>query len=120
MATEIEKLPVLIARAMDTLNKATTAAQVLEANAQAGVAYAAAKTAAHFEKLKNAHETILSACRKTMADALMIEARAQCRLADEYDAAQERGDVQKAGGKRGNQFGIVPMRTMPRRSRKSG
>ena len=32
------------------------------------------------------------------ADALTIEARAQTRLADEYDAAQERGEVQKHGG----------------------
>ena len=33
-----------------------------------------------------------------MGDALVIEARAQCRLADEYDAAQERGEVAKLGG----------------------
>jgi hypothetical protein len=33
---------------------------------------------------------------------------AQCRLADEYDAAQERGEVQQAGGRRGNQFANVP------------
>jgi hypothetical protein len=32
-----------------------------------------------------------------MADALDIEARAQCRLADEYDAAQARGEVRKDG-----------------------
>jgi hypothetical protein len=31
----------------------------------------------------------------------MIEARAQSRLADEYDAAQERGEVQKRGNKSG-------------------
>jgi hypothetical protein len=32
------------------------------------------------------------------AYALVIEAKAQCRLADEYDAAQERGEVQPHGG----------------------
>jgi hypothetical protein len=34
------------------------------------------------------------------ADALEIEAAAKRRLADEYDAAQERGEVQRAGGDR--------------------
>jgi hypothetical protein len=46
------------------------------------------------------HGTVMAACRRTMADALIIEGRAQCRLADEYDAAQERGEVNKAGGHR--------------------
>jgi hypothetical protein len=31
----------------------------------------------------------------TQADAIEIETRAQCRLANEYDAAQERGEVAK-------------------------
>ncbi len=35
-----------------------------------------------------------------MGDALLIETTAQCRLADEYDAAQNRGEVQKPGGDR--------------------
>lgn len=34
------------------------------------------------------------------ADALLIEARAKMRLADEYDAAQARGEVAKGGGDR--------------------
>lgn len=34
-----------------------------------------------------------------------IEAAAKRRLADEYDAAQERGEVQKAGGDR---LSIIP------------
>lgn len=37
---------------------------------------------------------------RAQADAALIEARAKMRLADEYDAAQERGEVQKAGGDR--------------------
>jgi hypothetical protein len=32
------------------------------------------------------------------AEALLIEARAQCRLADEYNAAQARGEVRTKGG----------------------
>ena len=39
------------------------------------------------------------------ADALMIEARAQCRLADEYDKAQERGEV--ASGRDGPGAGVL-------------
>lgn len=35
-------------------------------------------------------------------------ASAKRRLADEYDAAQERGEVANNGGKRGNQFASVP------------
>ena len=38
----------------------------------------------------------------------VIEAKAKRRLADEYDAAQERGEVAKNGGNRGNQFASVP------------
>lgn len=33
-----------------------------------------------------------------MADALVIETQAQCRLADEYDAVQERGELRTKGG----------------------
>lgn len=90
----------MIQRAAAALAKATTAAEVLDAKREATVAYDAAKVAARFAKIKDAHDTIIAACHKTQADALVIEAQAQCRLADEYDAAQERGEVQKAGGDR--------------------
>ncbi len=44
-------------------------------------------------------------CRRctAQADALVIEAQAKRRLADEYDAAQERGEVASKGGNYGNQ-----------------
>ena len=58
----------------------------------------AAKMAARLKKAKGAHDTVIAACHKVQADALVIETQAQCRLADEYDAAQERGEVQKHGG----------------------
>lgn len=35
----------------------------------------------------------------------MIEARAKMRIADEYDAAQDRGEIQKPGGDRTNIVG---------------
>lgn len=102
MTTEIEKLPRLIARAMASLEKATTAGEVLEAKEQANVAYTAAKMAARMSRIKDAHDAVLTACRKSMGDALEIEARAQVRLADEYDAAQKRGEV----GQQGNPGGL--------------
>lgn len=103
-----ETLPRLIAKATAALEKATTAAEILEAKAEADVAYTAAKTAARFAKLTQAHQTIIAACHRAQADALVIEARAQCRLADEYDAAQERGEVQKGGNKSGRRGNTIP------------
>lgn len=107
MTDDLARLPQMIERAIAALNKATTAAEVLDVQMQAGVAYTAAKAAAQFARMKDAHDTVVAACRKVMGDALVIEARAQCRLADEYDAAQERGEVQKAGGDRKSKI-IIP------------
>jgi len=100
MSNEIEKLPLLIRRAADALAKATTAGEVLDAIDIAKMAADAAKSAARFAKAKSAHDTIVAACHKAMADAFVIEAQAQCRLADEYDAAQARGEVTKRPGPR--------------------
>jgi hypothetical protein len=94
---DIETLPRLIDQAMAALNSATTAAEVLDARDQAKVAYDAAKSAARFLKAKGAHATVLAACHQLQAHALTIEARAQSRLADEYDAAQMRGEVKTVG-----------------------
>jgi len=90
-----ENLTGLIEQARATLARATSAAEILEAREQADVAYTAAKLAARLAKYKTAHDEVLEACRMTMADALVIEAGAQVRLADEYDAAQQRGEVAK-------------------------
>jgi len=107
MTTELEKLPRLIQRAIAVLEKATTAAEILEAKEQANMAYEAAKITARLSKIKDAHETVIAACRKTQADALMIEARAQIRLADEYDAAQGRGNSKHTAVR---EKGIFPIR----------
>jgi hypothetical protein len=95
LAQQPEKLPLLIERAAAALAKATTPAEFLEARDQAAFVYDAAKVAARFAKAKQAHDEILAACRKAQGDALLIEARAQMRLADEYDAAQARGEAAK-------------------------
>jgi len=86
-------LPVLVQRAADALLAAKSSAEVLEARDMAGVAYAAAKTAGRMARAKEAHDTLLAEVYRAQADALLIEAQAKMRLADEYDAAQEAGEV---------------------------
>lgn len=90
-------LTALVDRASKALAGARSAAEVLEARDMASVAYDAAKKAARLGKAKRAHDDLISAVYRTQADALEIEAQAKRRLADEYDAAQERGEVATVG-----------------------
>jgi hypothetical protein len=90
-------LPQLVDHAAAALANARTAAEVLEAKDIATFTYDTAKRAARLAKAKNAHDELISAVNRVQADALEIEAQAKRRLADEYDAAQERGDVQAHG-----------------------
>jgi hypothetical protein len=75
------------------LAAAKTAAEVLEAREFAGLAYDAAKRASRLSRAKSAHDELIAAAHRAQADALEIEAAAKRRLADEYDAAQARGEV---------------------------
>ena len=86
-------LPSLIDRAATMLAGAKTAAEVLEAREAAGLAYDVAKRAARLKSAKAAHDDLVAAAHRAQADALEIEAAAKRRLADEYDAAQARGEV---------------------------
>lgn len=97
---EMRSLPALISRAAQTLSSATTAAEVLEAREAANLAYDAAKRAARFAAAKGAHDELLAKVHRAQADALTIEAEAKRRLADEYDAAQERKEIGGHGGDR--------------------
>lgn len=106
--SEAIALPALIDRAAQALSNARSSAEILEARDMAGMIYDAAKKAARLASAKGAFNTVVAAAHRAQADALEIEASAKRRLADEYDEAQERGEVQSAGGKRGNQFGIIP------------
>jgi len=90
-------LPALIDRTVKALANARTAAEVLEARELATLAYDAAKRAARMGKAKEAHDSLIAAAHRTQADALELEAGAKRRLADEYDAAQERGEIGKQG-----------------------
>lgn len=106
----VSALPALIDRAVSALSSARTAAEVLEAKDIAGLAYDAAKRAVRIGKAKQAHDSLIAAAHRTQADALEIEARAKRRLADEYDAAQDRGEVAKGRPKSiqdGNSSAIV-------------
>ena len=96
-----ETLPGLIDRAASMLASAKTAAEVLEAREAAGLAYDIAKRAARLKSVKAAHDDIVVAAHRPQADALEIEAAAKRRLADEYDAAQTRGEVAKRGWESG-------------------
>lgn len=86
-------LPALVDRAAAALASARTSAEVLEARDMAAFAYDAAKRAARLQQAKGAHDTLVAAAHRAQADALLIESQAKRRLADEYDAAQERGEV---------------------------
>lgn len=95
-AIDPNSLPSLVKRAASQLASATTAAEVLDARDAASVVYDAAKKSARLAKAKGAHDELIAKAHRAQADALEIEAQAKRRLADEYDAAQERGEVRGA------------------------
>lgn len=91
----VNSLPELVKKAAAQLASAASAAEILDARDAASVAYDASKKAARIAKAKGAHDELIAKAHRTQADALEIEAMAKRRLADEYDAAQERGEVAK-------------------------
>jgi hypothetical protein len=103
-------LPMLVDRASKALAGARTSAEILDARDQADVVYTMAKKAARMAEVKGAHDALIAAAYRAQADALLIQAAAQRRLADEYDAAQERGEVAKLGT---NQSGVPEQNTRP-------
>lgn len=105
-------LPAMVARAAQTLASAKTAAEVLDARDMAAAAYDTAKVAARVARVKNAHDELIAKVSRAQADALEIEAKAKRRLADEYDAAQERGEVATRQNNPGS-VGHVPEQNMP-------
>jgi phage N-6-adenine-methyltransferase len=93
VVSSFEALPAIISRAANMLDEARTSAEVLDARDAARFAYDAAKSAARLRRAKGAHDDLVLAAHRLQGDALKIEARAKYRLAEEYDAAQERGEV---------------------------
>lgn len=96
---EADNLPALVRAAANKIANAETAAEILEARELAGVAYDTAKRAGRLARAKSAHDELISAVYRAQADALEIESMAKRRLADEYDAAQDRGEVGKSGSR---------------------
>jgi len=94
---DVMTLPALVSRAASQLASAASAAEVLDARDMASVAYDASKKAARLLRAKGAHDELIAKAHRAQADALEIEAAAKRRLADEYDAAQDRGEVRRAG-----------------------
>lgn len=105
-------LPGLIDRAATMLAGAKTAAEVLEAREAAGLAYDVAKRAARLKNAKAAHDDLVAAAHRAQADALEIEAAAKRRLADEYDAAQARGEIAGLGANQHRDEGVVVSNTL--------
>ena len=95
VAFPTESLPSLIDRASAALASARTSAEVLEARVLSRVAYDAAKAAARMINAKRAHDSLIADVHRAQANALAIRARAEMRLAEEYDDAQERGEVKR-------------------------
>ena len=86
-------LPILIERASRALLDAKTSAEVLEARDMARVAYDAAKSSARYAKGKEAYDEVLAAAHAAQGKAQEIALRAEMRFAEEYDKAQERGEI---------------------------
>ena len=100
-----ETLPALIDKASAALANARSSAEVLEARDFARAAYDAAKSAARMSKAKQAHDSILAEVHRAQGHALAIRSRAEMRLAEEYDAAQDRGEV-ASNGQRGSEKAV--------------
>lgn len=90
---EVQNLPALVRSAAQKLASAETSAEILEARDRASVAYDMAKSAGRIARAKQAHDEIIGIVYRAQADALEIESLAKRRLADEYDAAQDRDEV---------------------------
>lgn len=80
---------------------------MLDARDIATAAYDAAKRAARLARSEGAYDDMMPRIHRAQADALTIEATAKRRIADEYEAAQERGEVAKAGDNQHNRE-VVP------------
>lgn len=100
-----ETLPQLIDKAAEALEAARSSAEVLEARDMARLAYDAAKSTMRIAHAKLAHDSLMVEIHTAQAHALAIRARAEMRLAQEYDSAQQRGEV--SDGRSGPGAGVV-------------
>lgn len=92
-AEPLSSLPTICDAIAASLANARSAAEILSARERAAAAYDIAKRAARFAASDSLHRE----ARQIQARALELQAVGDCRLADEYDAAQERGEVAGKG-----------------------
>jgi hypothetical protein len=98
MSNELEQLPRLLREAAATYAKeAATAAELLEALKKTKGVYEAGRLEVRFRQVKDALDTTIAVIRQMQVDALVIDSLLMCRLANEYDAAQDKGDLPKRG-----------------------
>ena len=97
VATSIHDLHSIIDRARQEIESARSFADVLAVKIVAQKAYDDAGRLARIAKAKGAHDELVASAHRLKADALEIEAAAARKLADEYDGAQERGEIAKSG-----------------------
>lgn len=107
-----DSLSSLVTRAARSLASAQTSAEILDAKDAASLVYDAAKRAARIAQAKGAHDELIAKAHRAQADALLIESEAKRRLADEYDAAQERGEVAALGANQHRKEGVVDANTL--------
>lgn len=87
MGLLVSATPELVDRAAAHLAGARTAAEILDARDHAAVAYDMARRAGRLAAARGAYDELIPRIHRAQADALVIEAEAKRRLADEYDAA---------------------------------
>jgi hypothetical protein len=111
VSEEVERksLPDMVEDAAQTLAGAKGAAEVLVAKEKAGTAYDLAKRQGRLARARSAHDDVLGRVYRAQARAAEIEAEAKKIFADEYDAAQERGEVAGHGRPSDVQLGNVTL-----------
>lgn len=87
----------MIEAAASRLASATTIAELLDARAEADTVRGIAKQASGLARRKGHLDSVVNAANRAQVDAMKIEAAALARLADEADAAVERGELRKHG-----------------------
>ena len=95
-----DSLPSLIDWSSQALAEARSSAEVLESRDLARLAYDAARSASRMARTMKAHDALIADLDRARVLALQIEAGANMRLADEYDAAQDRSEVGQQGSHR--------------------
>jgi len=96
--TPINKLTRMVMDAADTLYRERNVPGVIAALEMAGVAYKQIKDTKAEAKKRGVGGSLMDRLDRVLADAVVIRAEAERRIADAYEVAQERGDVRKTSG----------------------